>query len=636
MVTLSFKNFLRYGVPPVLITMAEHFAFTSSVSEVAPYNAVYGWPTQATKAYKTTVKITPREAGPFYPGNVIRLDLPAQDYLNPLNSTLRFKVQVKTTGTVDLKPRNCVRAAKNGNSFFSRLRLLYGTLVIEDIQDYNILVRMLTNVSVAEDYCEYAGAVYEGLGSELSRSQNQSSSYFLNSAGKTTNSIDDSVGVYFQINLASGLLTQKKLLPLKWMASQLRIELYVAPAHQVFIIGNPSVTTAISPWSSVDSMTPFTDQTTYGPDILMVQGSYEDTHNTDDTSDDTLVAGNVKAIASQIVQNGVYPGVDFSTGAPNATDPYGNVGRLKSDTFKLTYRITNVEYVMEQSSFSDAYDQALYAAMADPGNGGLPIHFASWHTFLYAITGQNAQYPVHERSKSIKAAFAVITSNALNSESSPYSYLFDSFAFTRLGLQKYIWRVGSRYYPNQDVNTYGSGGEAFVELQKALNMLGQYEAGCEIHPWLYGCPTSAESSNEGQFFATGLMEPLELAFTIPSTAPNNYPSIPAATAPEYRGHIDYPLGKHYPWVTFATGTRPKELIGGACSSFVIGTSFQSSNGEGMSGINGEEQNEILLRVTHNKPALDELGSLGGCTLYIFTYYDAVMVVRPNNVVDLIS
>lgn len=73
--------------------MSSHYRWYPSESEViVPWNARYSFPSQANKAVKMTPRIPPKNGAIFNPGSVIRLEFPAQGYVNPNNTTLEFDV----------------------------------------------------------------------------------------------------------------------------------------------------------------------------------------------------------------------------------------------------------------------------------------------------------------------------------------------------------------------------------------------------------------------------------------------------------------------------------------------------------------------------------------------------------------
>lgn len=59
--------------------MSQHYKWYPSEEDVVvPFNARYSFPSQANKAVKITPRIPPKNGAIFSPGNVIRLEFPAQ------------------------------------------------------------------------------------------------------------------------------------------------------------------------------------------------------------------------------------------------------------------------------------------------------------------------------------------------------------------------------------------------------------------------------------------------------------------------------------------------------------------------------------------------------------------------------
>lgn len=491
--------------------MASHFLFHSQAKEIVPFTAQYAFPSQATRSSKTVSKITPREGGIYRPGNIIRIDLPSQGYLNAINSTLAFTVRAYLNSGAYADPSTKNWGLQNNvQSMFRRVRILYGSLVLEDIQDYNILVRMLTEVTVGDDYNNKLGRVAEGLGNWRERFRDNRSWIKADTAGVP------SEYRRFNVNLASGLLTSRKLIPLKWMASQLRIEIELAPPHTCFAFQTP-------------------------------------------------------------------------TGSPSPA---------------WTYQVEDVAFLAEVIEFDQTYDAAFYKGLQ---SGGVPIQFASWRSYPFSSTGNSSQYVVAERARSIKAAFAVQVSTVLNGTSpTAAAWEADSHAFPRGGITEFQWRVGSRYFPAQAVKADGFAAEAYIELQKALNILGNYEVGGQIIPYTFGSTTG--SAVDG---GAGKQDGITAAKVIGINDP----------------YIVNGVDGSNPW---NVGDFTVDNV----SKFVIGTSFETTNGMEISGINGEEQNELMLRVTQTTPTGGSAYSTGDMTLYVYTHYDNLMVVRPGNAVDL--
>jgi hypothetical protein len=143
--------------------MSSHFRWYPAESEVVvPWNARYSYPSQANKALKMTPRIPPKNQSTFSPGNVIRLEFPAQGYVNPSKTTLEFDVTLIYTPTdADF---SAVRFQNGIQSCFSRVRLLYGATPLEDIPNYNAIVRALTEWTGSDPLGADQYSISEGIG----------------------------------------------------------------------------------------------------------------------------------------------------------------------------------------------------------------------------------------------------------------------------------------------------------------------------------------------------------------------------------------------------------------------------------------------------------------------------------------
>jgi hypothetical protein len=572
--------------------MSSSFKFHSAVPEIVPWQAQYKFPSQANKIRKQTVKLVPKNGATFAQNQIIRFELPADGYCNMLNTALSFDVvtalplvPIGADAGLQSIGTPIVSLPRGGaHNYIKRLRILYGSLVLEDIQEYKTLARMFTEMGASKNYSASTSSILNGEaeasmhnvdnpfavnGTATGASTTQTSATFTSNpiadnnliqqqmiggvcnalgnasaAAKTVQATfadigndlvagSSSVTRTFTIQLLSGLLSCKKLLPLKWMASQLAIEITVAP------------------------------------------------------------------VTESIITNMVVP---------------------------PTITLQNMNLVTEILEFDSSYDYAFFEGLNKPT--GVPIKFSSWHYHQFAVTGTNLTYQIHERSRSVKSAFAVIRQltpqlqfdadwffHNLNDSVSPASINFPtvgtptglmSTGFTRGGvttlaaltaaattatgqaildlcapIQQYQWRIGGQYYPAQPVRVSGAlgrnatniiarGEEAFLELQKAIDSLGDGTASGGIHHWNYTM-----------------------------TGTNGY--------------------------------------NGEGSKFIMGTSFETPGlgPESVNGINAEEQNDLALYIQGNQS-----GSTGTTTalakkLEVFVNFDCLLLVRSGNVVDLV-
>ncbi len=321
----------------------------------------------------------------------------------------------------------------------------------------------------------------------------------------------------YQVNLALGLMTQDKLLPVKFMASQLAIELTLEqPAACMFVAA-------------------------------------------------------------------------VGTGA--GTTP--------------TYGVQNVNLIPEILEFDASYDAMFLRGLQE---GGVPLKFSSWHTFIFSTgTAANLNLQVQERSRSVKALFCVQRRNPVTITTDSGALLFDSSTYSAGNntLQNYQWRIGGRYFPSQPVQVSteigtgvnNSGCEAFVELQKALNVVGDYRLS-----------TSVNTSRWAICVDAGGVFP-EYDYTSSITGWT------AGGAPIY-AVVESSVN------SFAGNT-------GSCA-YASAVDLETSNGIEISGLNAEEQSDISF-IANYKGA-----QAAGYSLEVYSYYDAMIILRENNVLELIQ
>ena len=382
--------------------MSSHFRWYPAESEVVvPWNARYSFPSQANKAIKMTPRIPPKNAQEFSPGNIIRLEFPAQGYVNPGKTTLEFDVTIEyAPGATE---KTAVRFQNNIQSIFSRVRLLYGSTPLEDIPNYNVIVRALTEWTGSDalgpdqtSITDGIGGINSGLsGAVLVEAANASgngvaqmcivrqkyihgintrgnaddiggacgfgsvpngtvATGFAGAAFKATNPIRR-----YQVQLALGMLTQEKLIPTKFMASQLAIEITLAQPNECMIW-----TTNVDP-------------------------------------------------------------------APTVTP---------------TYRLKNINLIPEILEFDASYDESFLRGLQ---NGGVPIKFATWNNFKFTASGSATfNLQIQERSRSVKAIFALNRrqNGSFVNDNGASFFTTTSNKTDGTTLQDFQFRIGGRYF----------------------------------------------------------------------------------------------------------------------------------------------------------------------------------------------
>lgn len=496
---------------------------------------------------------------------------------------------------------------------------MYGSLVIEDISDYNVIVRMLTeaagtNTGGVVDQT----AVSEGIGGFKNTSWNWNDAAKVNKSSGSlamgpqnvrlldiqsgsfdsggmnelphtaVNSTKDNV-VYrrYQVQVALGFFQQGKLIPLKWMASQLTLEIELASFAQACAAdvngGTPT---------NIQNAAFQLDNITFNAQLLEFDGSYDAAfleglrgegvpikfaswdrfyHTPSPSTSQTIMIPernrSLKAIFAvmlpppQVAYRSTGSGVDVTAlpavGAGPQTQSDGSTIEANADG---TYTVTSVDGETETITKNEK-------------KGMRSMYGVDSHAFLQSSAG--------------------LDNACLGPSDEPFG--------TYTGWCKsFQFRIGGKYYPAQpvDCGQIASNGaaEAYTEFAKALNIVGDYRLSTAITPNRW-CMTN----NNG-----------DRRHTVSSFW--DYPGV-CRFGGENNNDVE---------------NRVISRFHDGPSCFVIAADLETSNGGEISGMNGEEQNDISLNIQYSDPQDPQ------CQMLIFVYYDVLMILRENNLVELIK
>lgn len=264
-------------------------------------------------------------------------------------------------------------------------------------------------------------------------------------------------------------------------------------------------------------------------------------------------------------------------------------------------------------------------------NGGVPIKFATWNNYKATISGSTANIQIQERGRSVKSIFALQRRDtpAFTSDSGASFFCTGTTANTGLTtttgnntLQEYQYRIGGRYFPASPVqnatNVGGDisngGAESWVELSKALNTLGDSRLATPMNVLKWAIPPGSNSS----------------ASTTPAF--NVLPEFDYQNM-LVRWHNASPIILRVEGFTgdaadTATGNAFCGNMGSSC--FAMAIDLETSNGGEISGLNAEEQSDISLIARWNRTQSTSM------VFDIYTYIDSMIVLRENNVLELIQ
>lgn len=366
-----------------------------------------------------------------------------------------------------------------------RLRVLYGSLVLEDLYEYKTLVRILYECGVPGSYTKSHGQIGDGMfstgGNDWQPSGRALSAQSLSAIdyknenlpiGTGTNNTALTAPKFKDILVAQNQVLGKVITPATELA-----KLDLVPQVLVSTAGVYSGT-GVAGSSSFGTSFNFGAKTYC---LNLLSGIF--------TQKKLLP---LKWMAAQLVIEITLATPEDSMLSPQSTT-----------TTAMTVNFTNVNFIAEMLEFDSTYDTGLYDGLRA---GGIPIKFGTFHYHTFNMTGNNQVIQIHERSRSVKAAFAVIRTTQAN------SILYDSDRFfedtgasfgTTYGeivgpgvgsLDTFQWRVGGRYYPAQPVRCQFGGAEAFLELSKALDNVGDYTRGSQLHARNWTCATGGKGS----------------------------------------------------------------------------------------------------------------------------------------------
>ena len=633
------------------------FLFHKEANEVVPAEVRYKFPSQTLKANKRTVKIPPKNGGTFSPGNIVRFEIPADGYVNTIHSMISgdwtmIPGMPGTHAGADLRFQN------NIQSTIARWRTLYGSITFEDIIDYNMLVRMMTELTWSARAAQYGwGSIAEGVGTAAERVATHSvSSSFLNSTRAETpypkpatntslNAVVAAPTKRYCFTPLSGVFSNPKLMPNKYMSNMIIIEMELAQPQHCMIA---------SQWNG-------------GLGGAYIGGYAQTTVTAMPETPGASAAGVVAYTNSEAIDGSSAGGTQGNTATFATSMP--------------TYTVSNLSFVMETLDFDQAYDTALWTGLTTTG---IPIKYSSWNTYNFNLNAGTGPYnlQIQERSRMVKAAFACIRPAPMTQ--SLLAYLVDSHAMLYQGLASYQWRVGGTYYPSQPVDCTGGGSEAWMELAKALGVISDFSFTNSVDWISYANPTyvaalpdspatgegrskisglivSGGSTNKGLLYdnfqdswyggLNQILDPQAIALTgAGETAlATGYGAAAAISVaiPQMNG-----MGSDM----FAGGGISRSGARGS-SRFAIGNSFEKSNGYDMSGDNMEEQSDLMLHLEFLSPfpvtswnpyivnghtnkvytssLIDGPSTTVAMLCTVFIYYDAIMLVRQGNVVQKI-
>lgn len=410
--------------------MSSHFRWYPSESEViVPFNARYSFPSQANKAVKMTPRIPPKNGGIFNPGSVIRLEFPAQGYVNPNNTTLSFDVTIKNGQILVGDKSTIVRFQNNIQSIFSRVRLLYGATPIEDIIGYNQIVRSITEwtgASTENTICQTS--INEGIGG-----------YVIGRSGSlSTTPADHSAAVTRQSGLPGTVNVRQAYIHGVSTASAANTAATAATPNGAGFGTVPVGTLTVAPVigaAATQNDLLVTTEPVKRYTIQFALGLF---------NQPKLIPTKFMAsqLAIEITLANPAECMIAQTAASISTSA-GTAG-IGTPITSCSYQLTNINLIPEILEFDASYDEMFLKGLM---NGGVPIKFATWNNYKSSSASTSVNIQIQERGRSVKSIFAMQRRDTGNFCTDNGASFFTTGTTGTAGantLQEYQYRIGGR------------------------------------------------------------------------------------------------------------------------------------------------------------------------------------------------
>lgn len=493
-----------------VLTMTTQY-FHSKVNDIVPFQATYNWPSQSTKVHKQTVKIQTKNGSTYGPRSKIRFEFPSDGYMNMLQSRVVFDFTVTSS-----KSKQVFSGAVSG--------LGSNTTDVTADADQNLPITTDIGSRATHIYVPTTG------NTGLSETSNHYLGYV----------------VYIPELKMSALVEKSEKHATKDIVT-LKTSATIPAASSLTVILLPGIKFGSTGAQELFSL----ERVTYGGTVLeeirnrqqlarglhnlgvsqasaASQGTLTDGRQGGYVYDDTLTTGHSSVVDAD-AQSFLNMGVTYRYSVPLISGLFNcnkllplkwlaaqwalelEVGDVSEtmittkallDDSSLTFTLSNVHFCTELLEFPDTYDTAFYVGLS---NGGVPIKFNTWRYHTFNITGTTNHLQIHERARSIKAAYAWVVDRTqksracdryaaffkLNSKLEEANNLAMGSKITKSTdakteatgrIKQYQYRVGGSYFPAQPVDCSNGGVEAYNELLKALDGMNDFTFNHNIRP----------------------------------------------------------------------------------------------------------------------------------------------------------
>jgi hypothetical protein len=423
---------------------------------------------------RNEVVITPKYGGSFKAGELIRVELPAQRFIDPSGIYLSFESELFagasnswSTGTFGegltaasgipfldesrlwTNSANCMKTVrfKPGiQCIFDRIKVLINSTVVEDIQDYPDLYRFMLESTTSPEWRKADGAEQEGFYDPKDVRQTIDVSNHHSVPIAAADGVYHSETTYtgqkhvYTVKPMVGLLAIGKVLPAKYMGN-ITFEFYLAENKEcLWSSCSAAITAKVYAERNTGNATVLAD----GPAIAASE--YWDYPN------DVVATSDINHMALATMPTGTTPQAD---------------GHITTDFPNAYYQISKVEMHVPFLDVMEDFDTAM---MNKIEGSGLDLHFSTFREHVRTITAATGRqtFQFTERAESVKGGFVLMRlSNDIRD-------IRSDTTFVSMNLEDYQWKVGSEYHPPQKVECDKGGARPLAFLKQSLGTFEEF------------------------------------------------------------------------------------------------------------------------------------------------------------------
>lgn len=537
-------------------------------------------------------------------------------YINGSHTTLSFDVNLMYEPISG--DSSIIRFQNNIQSIFDRVSIMYGSTPIEDIPRYNQIVRSMTEWTTTGDFDQ--GSINDGIGHGT-----------MGISGYVANANT------FEFDDRRPLTIQQKVNTRQAYIQGISLQKAHPDDRQKALAGDGFGIVPYTPFNNLPGNIGGITSALNG--MITVTRRYVIQLNLGFMLQGKLVPA--KYMASQLA-------ITMRL-AQNSDCIYWQKGyKVENNIFSSNYQtdlqkqphfsVENINLIPEILEFDSSYDATFLKGLQQ----GVPLLFSSFNTFQFSGNpGATITLAIPERNRSVKSVFTLQrrlqSSFDYDSGATFYTTGRNGIIMTDVNdnsrldksstLQDYQYRIGGRYFPASPVQCatagadYTNGGaEAYLELAKALGTVGDFRLStpCNVLSWATPIGVVHDYTSD----KVVLLPEYDGTYNVICYLQGGVQLLAAVESPGNKlDDTDYITGSGY-------AGRSGCGINSCC--FAMAINLETSNGMEISGLNAEEQSDISIIMRWSQPQDPLMEYL------VFTYYDAMLVLFENNVVQLIK